>query len=796
MNRNRVGLATHFRYSRSAGSPGRCILPKTALVMKRHSASIASSTRPVGQLALRGLWSVAVAPDGKLLASGSEDGTVALWEMPSGHLLKNIDTKQGSIRGVAFAPNGRELASGGLDNAVCLWEVPSGRLRHRLTGHKERVTCVAYSPNGKLLASGSWDNTVYIWDPINGEALRRLDKGLKVLVSLNFGPDNKTLVASSCDANPLLVWDATTGKAIREVPVSSGGLCFGAVSPNGRMIAGATTWKGEAVHVWDAATGEVRRRLRGLPSAVRCLAFSPDGRRLTAGDKEGRILLWDCETGQEIPYGDHWQSHGGLASVWFVHGGPIAWLAIAADGKTWASAGTNGQIRIWHDSPSREIRRLRFDSAPLLSIALSSDGKVLATGGASATIRLHEVTSGKEICRINADSPAVLNLTFARDDRTLASLDAVPFLQLWRPYAGKPGQEFAANDRNAWTATRRFALPHAPVMALSHDGSMVAFVGTHGSIILGDVSTGREKRIRTDLEGPWLALRLAPTGRTMAIGAEGAIHIHETATSSRRQLLQGLQGMTEVIAYSPDSRLLAATTSEHHAYLWDLATGNMVHQFLGERSKFNSVFFSPEGQAFAVSSDDDAVFLAQFPDLLKSDGKEPAKLNRFERERLWHNLAAAVPGDVRQAIWALVRDQRDSVSFLHDRLKKLPGPPVERIPQFLRDLDDNRFAVRERASAELETLGNSAEPALLAALENKPSPEVRHRVNRLLQRQEGGTRTPDALRMLRGVEVLEQIGSVESGKALESLSREAANEWLKREAKASLDRLSLNGRKP
>ena len=259
----------------------------------------------IANLHTDGVWSVSFSPDGTTLASGSS-GTVILWDVRTGERIATLkghtivwgtNTLLAPVRSVSFSPDGATLASGSVDSTVKLWDVATKTEVATLQGHRDEVTSVAFSPDGTLLASGSWDNTVKLWDVATQERIATLGHGADVN-AVSFSPDG-TLLASGLWDGTVKLWDMATRERIATLDHHRGGGNAVSFSPDGTLLASGS-WDG-TVKLWDVL---IREEIVTFwhTDEITSMSFSPDGTTLVAGGADGTILLWNIEQSLRIPH--------------------------------------------------------------------------------------------------------------------------------------------------------------------------------------------------------------------------------------------------------------------------------------------------------------------------------------------------------------------------------------------------------------------------------------------------------------------------------------------------------------
>ena len=282
----------------------------------------------------RGVYRMALSPDGRILASPSEDRTVRLWDTESGRLLHTLAGHTSVPVCVTWSPDSQIIASGCTDDhSIYLWNAETGELLRVLQGHTDWINSIAWSPDGQSLASVSDDNTIRLWDVDMGQAIQ-ISRGHSFRVfSVVWSPDSAKLCSCSWDGT-IRLWDARTGKEIRVHRAPATIDCV-AWSPDGKYIVSGS--KDKVVHVLDSETGQEINKLQAHPDNIVSVSFFADGWLLGSLSADGMVVLWQTDTWTEVARIDKIGETGPLSNLAFHPTLPV--MAVCGE---WQS-----EINIW-----------------------------------------------------------------------------------------------------------------------------------------------------------------------------------------------------------------------------------------------------------------------------------------------------------------------------------------------------------------------------------------------------------------------------------------------------------------
>ena len=271
---------------------------------------------------------VVFSPDGKHIATASQDNTARLWDAATGKQIFAPLKHNGSVNNVVFSPDGKYIATASRDKTSRLWDAATGKQIFVLE-HNGSVNNVVFSPDGKYVATASLDNTARIWDAATGKQIFVLEHNGSVN-NVVFSPDGKYIATASND-NAARLWDAATGKQIF-APLKHNGLVNSVVfSPDGKYV--ATTSDDNTSRLWDVATGKQVFASLKHDDWVNNVVFSPDGKYIATASNDKTASVWDTITGEKI-------------SV-LSHGDWVYNVVFSPDGKYVATASRDSTSGLW-----------------------------------------------------------------------------------------------------------------------------------------------------------------------------------------------------------------------------------------------------------------------------------------------------------------------------------------------------------------------------------------------------------------------------------------------------------------
>jgi hypothetical protein len=317
-------------------------------------------------------------------------------------------------------------------------------------------------------------------------------------------------------------------------------------------------------------------------------------------------------------------------------------------------------------------------------------------------------------------------------------------------------------------------------VAVAPDGKTVAAAVNGNTLYLWDAATGHRHTPGWIFEGRIMGVAFSPDGRSLALATEGEqslIQFCDLATGKERGRPILCPERVTRIAFAPDGRTLATVSADQTVRVWDVEARQERVHFKGHEREVRAVAFAPDGRTLATGSADTTALVW---DLTGGDAGVREGL-----PTLWNALAGLDAVRAHRSIWGMVRHGGEAVGFLRERVKPVAAPAPGALTRLVADVGSERFSVRERAFSELEKVGELAGPAVRVALERPLPLELRRRLEKLLD----GSLSPERLRELRALEVLERLGTPEARGVLRGLAGGAPGARLTREAKGSLERL-------
>ncbi|MEG4805915.1 AAA-like domain-containing protein [Microcoleus sp. F8-D3] len=535
------------------------------------------------------IWTVSFSPDGKTIASASEDATIKLWNPANGTEIRTLTGHRGWVRGVSFAPDGLTIASSGSDGTVKLWNPADGTLLTTFTGHRGWATSVTFSPDGRAIASSGSDRTVKLWNPADGTEIATLRGHTNAVRSVSFSDDGKTL-ASAGEDGLVKLWDVENLTLLKTLQADSREVWSVKFSPGGSNTPTlATASEDGTVKLWNLSQlgGIEPQTLKGHSGRVSSLSFSPDGRTLATAGTDRTVRLWNL-TGIE-------------PKVLESHRRQVLSASFSPDGKTVASGSGDRTVKLWNAQNGSEIKTFLGHRGAVTSVSFAPDGKILASAGTDKTIKLWNLESGTEIKTLSGHQRGIDSVVFSPDGKILASAGVDKTVQLWHLESGAQIKTFKGHLERVRSVT------------FSPDGKTLASAGNDRALYFWNLNNleSTPRRILRAHNSRITSLRFSPDGKILASACDDStIKLWNAETGTELKTIKGHGTWVKSISFSPDGKTIASASFDRTIKLWNVADGQTgsevlpLQTFEGHSDRVNDVNISPDGKTVVSASDD------------------------------------------------------------------------------------------------------------------------------------------------------------------------------------------------
>ena len=530
--------------------------------------------------------SISFSQDGKLFASGSYDITVKLWTR-DGQMVKDFPKEHTKrINTVSFSPDGQMIASGSHDKTVKLWNL-NGQLLKTLSGHKKAVRSVSFSPDGQMIASISTDETIKVWSR-NGELLHTFfgcepqykDKCKRKqddVTSVSFSPDGKTIVSGGYGGKVKL-WNLKDKQPkISRKNKHRGSITSVSFSPDEKII--ASTSHDRTIKLWSR-DGKLIKTLQGHNGVVSSVSFTPDGKTLATASWDGTIKIWKPD-GQSIITPKHNKS--------------VSSVSFSPDSKILASGSDDNTIKLWNRD-GQLLKTLSKHTKGVNSVSFSPDGKTLASGSDDNTIKLWN-RDGKLLKTLSKHTKGVNSVSFSPDGKIFASGSDDNTIKLWN----WDGQLLKTLSKHTQSVKSVSFSPDGKTLASGSDDNTIKLWNRDGKLLK---TLGKHKSSITDVS-------FSPDGKTLASASQDSTvklwSLKSLQSQKPPKTLIGHGTIVSSVSFTPD-KILASGSSDNNIKLWN-QEGKEIKILTGHRHDVKSVSFSPDGKMLASGSRDNTVIL-------------------------------------------------------------------------------------------------------------------------------------------------------------------------------------------
>lgn len=583
------------------------------------------------------LYTVAVSPNGELLAAAGEHGTLVIFDVPTGRLLQRLEghSIEEPILSIAFTPSGEQLISAGFDKKIIVWQPKEkGFSLQKSWPAPDQVSAIAMSPDGNTLASGGFDNNITLWDLASGKAKAFLKKHTRTIAAsgLSFSANGAYLASASYDGTAI-IWQVQTGEVLQVLTGHTDKVLNAAFSPDGETL--ATAGQDKTLRLWDSVTGRPLQVLTGHQNKLFAVRFVANGAYLLSAGFDRTIRLWDTRSGV-------------MLRLWQGHDAEIP--SIATYANQIYSAGNDGTLRRWALAlPYQQAIALPSEPA---SNAITPSLDNIAVGFADGSLRVYDPDTEHVLSQqLNAHKKRIQRLAFNAQGDLLASGSVDNSAKIWRLSNGSDSDKGISLELQQ-TLTGHTDLvygiafsPNSQTLATaSYDGRIGLFPlnSTEKPVFIDKAHQGRVASVSFNQDGT----------RLLSSGYEDRTTKLWDLQSNPPSLIKDFPKANDSLlwsSFSPDNSLISSVGRGFSITLYDNQNNQLKVRLVGQEDAVLKSTFTPDSsQLVSVSGDATVKFwnLEQGDELfslrLPADPSPPAPMWDFDL-RCEKTCGVAVP---------------------------------------------------------------------------------------------------------------------------------------------------------
>jgi WD40 repeat protein len=426
-------------------------------------------------------------PTGSRLAAGSISGNTAfIWNCASGSLAAELSGHTNVLTRVAFSPDGKYLATSSQDKSVRLWRTEDGRPGPVLSDDAI-VNQLSFSPDSTRLATAGQGIGGRVWDVMTGKPIDLAQKTEGIVRCFNFSPDGKRLVSAG-DETSLRVWDAQTGNMLHQLRGFRPPVYHMAFSPDSQHVVAAGNDRFAAL--WEVESGRLLGKLEH-GAAILSVAYSTDGARIVTTTANNQARIWDARTHQLLgAMGNH----------------SVKSLAFGQDDRAIITVRDDGEVQVWEGTTGHFETVCPAQAGGINTASFSSDAARLVTTSGPLTPELSDQEPIARIWNENDTKPLELRSPpfpmndpvneawFSPDGKRAITLRKDGTVKVWDANTGNVLLQLGASSFSLTLDRTDF-----PDAAMSPNGKFVAITSIDGRVRVYDLVTGK---VLTSLTGP------------------------------------------------------------------------------------------------------------------------------------------------------------------------------------------------------------------------------------------------------------------------------------------------------